>query len=64
MLACLSLGLARAMGRLEVGGDRMISWAEIWAQILGKRALQKFSYYEQRLAMVGAAGIEPATSPV
>jgi hypothetical protein len=44
--------------------DRVISWAETWAQILVKRALQKFSYDQQTLAMVGAAGIEPATSPV
>jgi hypothetical protein len=43
---------------------KVISWAETWAHILAKRTLQKFSYTQQTLAMVGAAGIEPATSPV
>jgi hypothetical protein len=43
---------------------RGISWAETGRRPWGETRVQKFRHDEQTLAMVGAAGIEPATSPV
>jgi hypothetical protein len=42
----------------------VISWAETWALILANVYSQKFVDSKQILAMVGAVGIEPTTSPV